>query len=130
MGLGRQHLLDGLEPDRLAGRAGLGDAGLDRLDHRLRGRMDGVHQLVRQAHLGHALLDQLLALAVHRAIVIAEAVDALGLHLGHFGDQRLQDGERLRARGRIRREQAPVGRVAEIVDPRKLSGHGPRMIVG
>ncbi len=124
MGLWRQHLLHGLEADRLAGGAGLGDAVLDGLDHRLGRRLHRVHQGVGQPHLGDAVFDQRLALGVHRPVVVAEALHALGLDQGHLLDQRLQHGPGLGAGLRVWPEQPAVGRVAQIIDAWKLGGHG------
>ncbi len=124
--LRREHLFDGLEADRLAGGAGPGDTILDRLDHRLGRRVHRIHQLVRQAHLGDAALDQLLALRVHGAKVVAEPVGPLGLDGGHLLDQRLQHGARPGAGLGIGLEQPAVGRVAQVVDARKLCSHDPR----
>ncbi len=119
----RQDLLDGLEADRLAGLARLGDARLHRPDHRQGRVVDRVHQPVRQPHLGDPLFDQLLALAVDRAIVVVEAPDAHALGLGHLLDQGLERLQRLGPRDRVRREHPPVGRVVQVIDPRKRGTH-------
>ncbi len=92
--------------------------------------MNRIHQLVRQAQLGHALRGQLFALAVHGSIVVAEAPHADGFNRAHLLDQRLERPQRLGAGDRVRLEQPPVGRVVEVIDPRKLGQHGSRMTVG